>query len=428
MNKMLKLGGVACDTLLKKCGSPLYVYEEDMIEKQLNDYKTYFKSDAFACEVLYASKAFTCTSMIEKVKAFDCGLDVVSGGELFVAKKANMNPEKIYFHGNNKLDEEILDALAYGVKTLVIDNMYEVERIITLCEKVNKDVHVLIRINPKVEAHTHEFIMTATGDSKFGISIDLEDVILEMISKITNSKHVIFDGFHSHIGSQIFEREAFVIAINKLCEFMGTIEKKTSTKIRVLNIGGGFGVRYTDADAPTPTPLMCETLINALEEAKNTYALSLEKVCMEPGRSIVAEAGKMLYTVGFTKETATKHFAFIDGGMADNIRPALYEAAYACDVANKMNEEKTNTYEIAGKCCESGDIIIHGAKLPKVESGDILVVYSVGAYGYSMSSNYNRLNRPAVVFVKDGKARVVIKRETYEDQLRTDCNETIVLE
>lgn len=427
MEKMLKLGGVSCDTLLNKCGSPLYVYEELKIEKQLFDYTTNFKSEIFDCEVLYASKAFTCTQMVEKVKAYKCGLDVVSGGELYIAKQAHFDPAKIYFHGNNKLDEEILDALNYGVKTLVVDNLHEVEKIIALSEKVNKEVHVLVRINPKVEAHTHEFIMTATGDSKFGISIDLEDDIAALMAMCKASKYVTFDGFHCHIGSQIFEREAFVLAIDKMCAFMKTMEEKTNSKIKVFNIGGGFGVHYTNEDTPTPTPLMCKTLIEALEKARNTYALSFEKVCMEPGRSIVAEAATMLYTVGFTKKTMTKQFAFIDGGMADNIRPALYDAKYACDVANKMDMEKNEVYEIAGKCCESGDIIIHDAHLPKVESGDILAVYSVGAYGYTMSSNYNRLNRPAVVFVKDGNARVVIRKETYEDQLRTDCNIEIKL-
>lgn len=427
MSKMLKLGGVSCDTLLYKCGSPLYVYEEDKLEKKLHEYCANFKSEKFECEVLFASKAFTCTAMLEKVKAFQCGLDVVSGGELYVAKKANFEASKIYFHGNNKLEEEIIEALDYGVKTLVIDNMYEVDKIIAISKKMKKAVHVLIRINPRVEAHTHEFIMTASADSKFGISIDLEEEIANMITKIENSEYVTFDGFHSHIGSQIFEREAFVVAIDKMCAFMATMEKRGNTKIRVFNIGGGFGARYTKEDNPTPTPLMCETLILALEKAREKYALAFEKVCMEPGRSIVAEAGSMLYTVGFTKKTATKQFVFIDGGMADNIRPALYEASYACDVANKIEEEKCERYEIAGKCCESGDIIIHNAHLPKVESGDILVVYSVGAYGYTMSSNYNRLNKPAVVFVKEGKARVVIRRESYEDQMRTDCNEEISL-
>lgn len=423
---MMKIGNIRCDELLKACGSPLYVYDEKQIEEKLKEYCTHFKSERFASDVIYASKAFTCTAMLKKLIEYDCCLDVVSGGELFVAKKANFPAERIYFHGNNKLDDEIVAALEYGVGTIIIDNMYEVDKIIHHSEELSKRVNVLIRINPKVEAHTHEFIMTANGDSKFGISIDLKDEIKLMIKKIQNSKYLKFDGFHSHIGSQIFEREAFVTAIDKMMEFMAEIHRELAIELRVLNIGGGFGVRYTQEDTPTKTSLMCQTLITAIENACDAYQISLEKVCMEPGRSIVAEAGYTLYSVGFTKKTQTKQFAFIDGGMADNIRPALYEAKYACDVANKMNAEKSEKYEIAGKCCESGDIIIHDAKLPKIETGDILVVYSTGAYGYTMASNYNRLNRPASVFVKDKKARIVIRRETYEDQMICDQEEIIL--
>ncbi|NBK96755.1 MAG: diaminopimelate decarboxylase [Erysipelotrichia bacterium] len=423
MEKMMKIGGVTANRLIEKWGSPLYVYDEAKIEQKLEEYTQNFQSDHFACEVIYASKAFTCTAMLNKLKAYDCCLDVVSGGELYVAKCANFDPDKIYFHGNNKTDEELAMALEYNVKTIVIDNMHEVDKIITLASQYKKAVKVLIRINPKVEAHTHEFIMTATSDSKFGISIELVDEIVTMIQKIEASEFVVFDGFHSHIGSQIFERQAFVGAIEKMVAFIANMNTNIQSKVSTLNIGGGFGVVYTQEDKPTPTPLMCETLIKAIEEQCVKYQVTLQKVCMEPGRSIVAEAGYTLYRVGFTKQTQNKQFAFIDGGMADNIRPALYDAAYACDVANKMNEEKKEVYEIAGKCCESGDIIIHHAKLPKIETGDIIVVYSTGAYGYTMASNYNRLNKLAVVFVKDGNDRLVIRRETYEDQMRLDVRE-----
>lgn len=423
MSNMLKIGGIAVNELMQKWGSPLYVYDEGKIEEKLNEYTTHFTSDQFKTEVIYASKAFTCTAMLNKLKAFDCCLDVVSGGELYVAKCAGIDPEKIYFHGNNKTDEEVNMALEYGVKTIVIDNMYEVDKIIEASNRFQKVVKVLIRINPKVEAHTHEFIMTATGDSKFGISIELEDEIADMIRKIEDSEFVIFDGFHSHIGSQIFERQAFVGAIEKMVSFIALMNEKSKTKATTLNIGGGFGVTYTSEDKPTPTPLMCDTLIRAIEEECQKHQVCLKKVCMEPGRSIVAEAGYTLYTVGFTKKTQTKQFAFINGGMADNIRPALYDAAYACDVANKMEEEKTEVYEIAGKCCESGDIIIHDAKLPPIETEDIIVVYATGAYGHTMASNYNRLNRLPVVFVKDGQDRLVIRGETYDDQMRLDVQE-----
>lgn len=424
MDNVMNIGGVSIETLVEKCETPLFVYDEKAIETRIEEYVTNFKSDTFHTEVIYASKAFTCIEMIKKIKD-TCSLDVVSGGELFIAMKAGFDPNKIYFHGNNKTKKEIQLALKYGVKTFVLDNVDEVSLLKQESMKMNKTVHVLIRVNPKVEAHTHEFIMTATGDSKFGISIDANEQIEAMIKDIVECDTLVFDGFHSHIGSQIFEREAFVAAIEKMVEFSSQIRKRVNVEIHTLNLGGGFGVTYTSEDAPTPIPLMCETLIRAVEDACEKQQLHIENICIEPGRSMVAEAGYTLYEIGFTKKTATKEFAFVDGGMADNIRPALYEAKYHCELGNKMNEEKTNYYEIAGKCCESGDILIHDAYLPKVETNDILVVYSTGAYGYSMASNYNRLNRPAVVFVKDGKIREVIRRETYEDQICLDTNNII---
>lgn len=421
--RMMKIGNVKADELINTFSSPLYVYDEAAIEKKLEEYTNYFVSNVFESDVIYASKAFTCTQMLKKVMAYNCCLDVVSGGELYVAKCANFPANKIYFHGNNKTDEEIEMALEYGVRTIVIDNPFEIQKVIDASVRHQQHVHVLIRINPKVEAHTHEFIMTANGDSKFGISIESVDAIVQMIRQMKASEYVVFDGIHSHIGSQIFEHQAFVAAIEKMVDFIALLKNEYGIVCDVLNIGGGFGVTYTSEDTPTPTPQMCKTLIDAIENACIQKQVELKKVCMEPGRSIVAEAGYTLYTAGFTKQTATKQFVFINGGMADNIRPALYDAKYACDVANKMDVEKTMVYEIAGKCCESGDIIIHDAKLPKVESGDIIAVYSTGAYGHTMASNYNRLNRLPVVFVKDGNARLVIRRETYEDQMALDVQE-----
>lgn len=425
---MMKIENIGCDQLVQACGSPLVVYDERKIEARLQDYQRYFKSSQFDTEIIYASKAFTCTAMLEKLKAFDYSLDVVSGGELYVAKQVGFNPKKIYFHGNNKSDVEVRDALDYQVRTMVIDNLYEVERLIALSSERKQEVHVLIRINPKIEAHTHEYIMTATSDSKFGICVDQYDDILYMIRQILASEYVVFDGFHSHIGSQIFEADAFVGAIDKMASFMKIIQDQLDIAIPVLNIGGGFGVCYTSEDTPLSTRDMCVTLISALESAFQTYGIKVEKVCMEPGRSIVAEAGYTLYEVGFIKHTENKHFVFVNGGMADNIRPALYQAKYACDIANKIGKKEECVYAIAGKCCESGDILIHEASLPKVETGDILVMYTTGAYGYSMASNYNRLNRPAVVFVKDGKATQVLRRETYEDQMCLDVVKEMILE
>ncbi len=420
---MYKISGVACDTLLKACGSPLVVYDENKIDEQIRLYVDNFKSSTFETEVIYASKAFTCVAMLEKLQKEGASIDVVSGGELYVAIQAKFPAQRIYFHGNNKLDEEIIMALDYQVKTIIIDNLHEVHRVIALAEQKQQPVDVLIRINPKVEAHTHEFIATATADSKFGISIDLVEEIKQMITLIEESSYVTFKGFHSHIGSQILAYEGFVAAIDKMVDFI----KETGITVSTFNIGGGFGVRYTKDDTPVPTAHMCKTLIDSLETAFAKADIRVDKVCMEPGRSIVGEAGYSLYTVGFTKQTQHKQFAFIDGGMADNIRPALYDAKYECILANKEHEPIAGVYEIAGKCCESGDILIHDAPLPKVEAGDILLMFTTGAYGYSMASNYNRLNRPAVVFVKDGHARQVLARESFETQMLLDVQRDIEL-
>ncbi len=427
MKKMMNIAGVPVNQLVEACGSPLYVYDENKIDEQIETYQKNFVSKHFETEIIYASKAFTCQAMLAKLKQYNCGLDVVSGGELYVASVANYEASKIYFHGNNKTYAELVSALDYNVHTIVVDNIYEIDQLITLSEEMHKKVHVLIRLNPKVEAHTHEYIMTANADSKFGISVDLKEDIHGMIQKIEASDGVTFDGYHCHIGSQIFETEGFVQAINKMCEFIQYTQETWSTNVKVFNMGGGFGVTYTSDDTPTPTSEMCQTLINAVETNNEKYNLQLEKVCMEPGRSIVAEAGYTIYEVGFIKQTQNKQFAFINGGMADNIRPALYNAKYHCEIANKMDESKTEVYDIAGKCCESGDIIIHEASLPKVESKDLLVVLSTGAYGYTMASNYNRLNRLGVYFVKDGKVRMVVKPETYAQQIQNDCDEEVSL-
>lgn len=412
----MKIGGVNVEQLVATCGSPLQVYDEAAIETKLNEYQANFVSDYFETEVIYASKAFTCQAMLQLLQTFNTSLDVVSGGELFVAKAVKFDPNKIYFHGNNKTEDEIVDALHYGVKTMVVDNVYEIDTLIQIASKLNKQVHVLIRLNPKVEAHTHAYIMTATSDSKFGIDIDKESEIKAMIQKMEVSDNLIFDGFHSHIGSQIFAYDAFTVAIDKLVNFIA----KIGYPVHTLNMGGGFGVVYTSEDKPAPVREVMKQLISALEASCIKHQVSIQKACIEPGRSVVAEAGYTLYRVGFTKQTENKQFLFVDGGMADNIRPALYDAKYSCDLVHRINEAKTEIYDIAGKCCESGDILIHDIALPKATSNDILVVYSTGAYGYSMASNYNRLNRLAVVFVKAGKARQVLRRETYEDQMRLD--------
>ncbi|MCI9595892.1 MAG: diaminopimelate decarboxylase [Firmicutes bacterium] len=422
----LEIGGIDCRNLAAVSGTPLLVYDEEKIETQFAAATENFKSQEFDTEVVYAAKAFSCTAIFEKAQQAGAGLDVVSGGELYCARQAGVDMKKVYFHGNNKSTEELEMALKLGCGTIVLDNDMECERLITLSEREKISIDVLLRVNPGIEAHTHEYIQTSGSDSKFGISIKKTEQIQSLAQKVLDSSYVNFKGFHSHIGSQITETEGFEKALEIMISFISDM-KQQGVPAEVLSIGGGFGIRYTEEDQPIPLGEMAARLARICEKQLAEKNLQLKKLIMEPGRSIVGEAGYSLYKVGFSKDTDTKHFLFVDGGMSDNIRPALYQAKYSCDIATRMGEAKDKTYCVAGKNCESGDILIQEAQLPSsAAEGDLLVIYAAGAYGYSMASNYNRAGRPEVVFVKKGKARRVLKRETYQDQLRLETDEQLI--
>ncbi|MDF2655450.1 MAG: diaminopimelate decarboxylase [Bacillota bacterium] len=426
-NGILEIGGISVPDLAKACGTPLFVYDENELDQQMSGYKTYFQSDQFETEVIYASKAFTCKALLQLLEKNGLSLDVVSGGELYLAEQAGFPMERIYFHGNNKTDEELKLALDMGCKTIVLDSLMECERVVELADSLKCKIEVMIRINPGITAHTHKYIITGNLDSKFGVMFHDEDTITKMIDLIKDSSFVGFIGFHAHIGSQIFDLRAYDAVIERLIKYIKKLSKDHNLEIKCLDFGGGFGVRYTDEDQPNEIQEVCRRIIKKCEEELLKYDLHLKKIMIEPGRSIVAEAGNTIYHVGFMKKTPNKEYLFVDGGMTDNIRVALYDARYDCDLAEKMDQKKEYQYTVAGKCCESGDILIENAPLPKAETGDLLVVYGTGAYGYSMASNYNRLNRPAVVFAKEGKARVVIKRESYSDQLRLEADEEVII-
>ncbi|MDO4860727.1 MAG: diaminopimelate decarboxylase [Bacillota bacterium] len=423
---ILEIGGVPVDRIAEKCGTPVYVFDEAKIEKQLADYKRYFVSDMFDTDIVYASKAFTCRAMIQKLVEAGACIDVVSGGELFIAEQGGMPMENVYFHGNNKTGEELEQALDAGVGTIVLDNLTECGILADLAEHKRKRINAMLRINPGVEAHTHEYIMTGGSNSKFGISINEKDAIAELVKRAGESEYVDFKGFHSHIGSQIFEDTAFMKATEVLISFYAEMEREYGISCSWLSLGGGFGIRYTDADKPMSVEDMCRSLIGKCEDVLKKEGVSMEKIMIEPGRSIAGEAGYTLYTVGYQKTAGDRHYIFVDGGMGDNIRPALYQAEYDADIANRMGEEKEEEYYVAGKYCESGDILIKQIMLPKkIEKGDLLVIYSTGAYGYSMASCYNGIGRAPVVFAKDGKARTVLKRETYRDLVRLETDEEV---
>lgn len=410
----MRIGGVEVKDIVQEYGSPVYVYDQAMIETQLKTFKEGLENDSFSSDVIYASKAFNCKAMIQLVDKCGCCLDVVSGGELYTAYKAGFDLSKVYFHGNNKSIDELKMALELGVGTIVLDNVQEAKVLADLA--VSGKTHVLLRINPGVEAHTHKYIVTADIDSKFGISIENKEEILELISIIDSNLYLCFDGFHAHIGSQIFDKDAFVAEIQTVCQFVSEL----GVSVRTLNFGGGFAAYYTNEDHPIPIHDVCSIIVDTCAKEKEKYKLEFNKICIEPGRSIVGQAGYTIYRVGFMKKTKHKNYAFVDGGMTDNIRPALYQAKYDCVIDGKEESEKTTHYKIAGKCCESGDVLIEDIFLPELENNDLLVMYTTGAYGYSMSSHYNKALSLPVVFCKDGNMQLVIKGETYEDLIRLE--------
>ena len=419
-NGELNISGVGVSELKTQYGTPLYVYDENMLVNQCRTFINNFKSSRFKTEVLYASKAFSCLEVLRIASREGLGVDVVSLGEIHTAHKAGYDMKRAYFHGNNKTREELQYALEVGVGTIVIDNDYEYEMINEIVRESGNTVDVLLRINTGIDAHTHEYIKTAKDDSKFGYSV-YDETIYDLIADINNQSNLNFVGFHSHIGSQIFEKNSFFEAVKVVMEFTRRVQERLGLTISVLNLGGGFGVYYTEEDKPFELAEFLREYIEVVERESDNFGLDLTKVVIEPGRSLTCNAGSTLYSVGGVKKTfAGREYVFVDGGMADNPRYALYKAKYEAMLANKMNEEADTTYTVAGKCCESGDMLVMDAKLPKAEQGDLLLVSSTGAYNYSMSSNYNRLPKLPVVFVKDGTSRLVVKGETLEDLIRQD--------
>ena len=419
-NGELNISGVGVSELKVQYGTPLYVYDENMLVNQCRTFINNFKSSKFNTEVLYASKAFSCLEVLRIASREGLGVDVVSLGEIHTAYKAGYDMRRAYFHGNNKTREELQYALEVGVGTIVIDNDYEYEMINEIVGESGNTVDVLLRINTGIDAHTHEYIKTAKDDSKFGYSV-YDETIYDLIADINNQSNLNFVGFHSHIGSQIFEKTSFFEAVKVVMEFTKKVQERLGLTISVLNLGGGFGVYYTEEDRPFELAEFLKEYIEVVERESDNFGLDLTKVVIEPGRSLTCNAGSTLYSVGGVKKTfAGREYVFVDGGMADNPRYALYKAKYEAMLANKMNQEADTTYTVAGKCCESGDMLVMDAKLPKAEQGDLLLVSSTGAYNYSMSSNYNRLPKLPVVFVKDGTSHLVVKGETLEDLIRQD--------
>ena len=420
----LEIGGADCVELVEKFGTPLYVFDEAYIRKMMSIYRDTLQNEYDGNGmVLYASKAFSCKAIYAIANSENIGIDVVSGGELYTALQAGFPAEKIYMHGNNKLDYELGEALDAGIGCIVADAYSEIDKIDSEAKKRGMVQNILLRINPGVEAHTHAFVQTATTDSKFGFSIQ-DGTAKNATAYALGKQNVRLEGYHCHIGSQIFEKQSFVLAVEKCMNFTASMKQELGFEPTKLNLGGGYGIWYTDEDAKIPAEGYAEYLKALIAEVKKQSAekgLQLPYLLIEPGRSIVGEAGITLYTVGAIKEIpGVKKYVAVDGGMFDNPRYALYESKYTPILANRANEENTEIVSIAGKCCESGDLIAVNVNLPKANSGDILAILSTGAYNYSMAMNYNRNLIPPCVLVKDGCAEYIVKPQTYEDLTRND--------
>ena len=420
----LEIGGVAASELAKKFGTPLYVFDEEHIRNMMRVYKSTI-DNCYGGNglVLYASKAFSCEAIYTIANQEGIGVDVVSGGELFTALKAGFPAEKIYMHGNNKLFSELEFAVDKGVGCVVVDSCREADILDEICAKFGKRQKVLIRVNPGVEAHTHEFIQTARTDSKFGFSIS-DGSAHEITKHILNTKNLDLKGYHCHIGSQIFEKQSFVIAAQKMLEFMSEIKNSLNFEASEINLGGGFGVWYNENDPKLALSDYSDYLKAVMDAIKGKAAecgLKLPYLLIEPGRSIIGEAGITLYKVGAIKDIpGIKKYVAIDGGMFENPRYALYQAEYTVVAADKANLPCVEKVTIAGKCCESGDLIAVNVPVPKLSEGDILAVLTTGAYNYSMASNYNRNFVPPAVLVCNGNAEYIIKPQSYEDLVRND--------
>lgn len=417
----LTIGGVDTVDLANEFGTPAYILDENVIRENCRTYRRaaaeYFGADALP---LYASKALCFTGIYKIAAEEGMGVDCVSGGELYTAKKAGFPAEKIYFHGNNKTDKDIRDAMDMGVGTFVVDNREELCAISEEAQKRGITQRILLRITPGIDPHTHRAVVTGNVDSKFGSPI-VTGQAMEIVKTALSTKGIKLVGLHCHIGSQIFDLEPFADAANIMVRFIADIKRECGFEVEELNLGGGFGVRYTEYDREIDYDSAIRDIASIVTGYCKENGIRMPRVILEPGRALVAAAGITLYTVGSVKEIpGFRTYVSVDGGMPDNPRYALYQSQYTAVIANKANEPKTERVTIAGRCCESGDLLGENMELQSAERGDILAVLVTGAYNYSMASNYNRLPRPPVVLVKDGKARIAVKRETYEDIVAND--------
>ncbi len=417
----LTIGGVDTTEIAKEYGTPVIVYDENSIRNNCRAFvgsiDKYYDGNG---RVLYANKAFSCLEMCRICNDEKMGLDVVSGGEIYTALKAGFPAEKLYFHGNNKSYQELEYALTTGVGRIVVDNPEELSNISEIAKNLGVTANIYMRIKPGIDAHTHDFIKTGQIDCKFGFALETGEA-MENVKKAIAAENVALVGLHCHIGSQIFDVDPFVLAAEVMMNFIADIRNETGVVISELDLGGGFGIMYTENDKPVEFEKYMQPVSEKVKEIATANDIPVPFILIEPGRSIAGAEAVTLYTVGNVKKIPdVRTYVAIDGGMTDNPRYILYQAEYTALCANKADKPRDREVTIAGKCCESGDLIQENTMIQSVEKGDILAVLTTGAYNYSMASNYNRVPRPAVLMVKDGNVRTVIRRETYEDIVKND--------
>lgn len=414
----LEIGGCDLVKLAEKYGTPLYVLDEATIRKICRDYKDAFKGYP-KVNMMYASKALCSSATSALIASEGFGFDVVSSGEIFTVYKSGANMSKVLFNGNNKSYDELSLAIELGVGRISVDNFFELSLLNEIAKSHKKIVNILLRITPGIECHTHEYIQTGHLDSKFGFDLtQIDDAVELIVNDYTNLK---LHGLHAHIGSQIFEKSIYGDEIEILVKEIARLDEKFGLKLDEINIGGGLGVKYVETDYPPSTYEIAEIVIKRLYECIEKYKIDAPALFIEPGRSIISTSGVTLYTLGSSKQVPKGKIYFaVDGGMADNARPSMYQAEYDAQIANKPDYELAQTVTVAGRFCESGDILIKNIKLPEIEEGDILCVYNTGAYNYSMASNYNRVQKPAMVLVNNSQSDIIIKRESLEDLIAHD--------
>lgn len=420
VNGRLHFSNVDVTNLANKYGTPVYILSHDLIRERCLELKSDFLKKYPNVMAVYAGKAFSSISMCKIVEREGLGLDVVSGGELYTAIEASFPMKKIIFHGNNKSYSELVMAIDNGVGRIVVDNLYELVTLNKIAISRGKIANIYYRITPGVDADTHSYISTGQRDSKFGIPI-IDKIVYKAVEQALELNGINFMGFHFHVGSQLKDNSSHLVAIDEVIDIIKKVKSDYDYIIKELNIGGGFGISYESNSKTKGISHFLDEAMNTINRGFKDMDIERPKIIIEPGRWLVGDAGITAYTVGSIKEIPkTRKYLAVDGGMTDNLRPALYQAKYEATIANKANELARDLVTIVGKCCESGDILIKDIHIPLATPGDILTVYNTGAYGYSMSNNYNKHTKPPVVLISQGRDNIIIERESYSDLIRLD--------